>query len=277
AAPDPKDPDLVFGSQRTGVSLYNRKTGQTASVGPPADMRSGAPPPTAGVAGGPGAPNLYGRNVRTMPIVWSPVDPTVLFYAGNAVFKTIDQGHTWKRISPDLTRPTWQVPANVGKYASGVTPGPAGSITALAASPRDVNVIWTGSDDGAIQVTMDGGIKWTDVTPPAIKAWTRIFNMDAGHFDTLTAYAAANTMRLDDMNPHLWRTHDGGKTWTEINNGIAKGAVTNSIREDPRTKGLLYAATDTQVWVSFDDGDSWASLRLDTPGSSVRALPTIED
>ena len=101
--------------------------------------------------------------------------------------------------------------------------------------------------------------------------------MDAGHFDTLTAYAAANTLRVDDMNPHFWRTHDGGKTWTEINNGIAPGAVANSIREDPRKKGLLYAATDTQVWVSFDDGDHWSSLRLNMPAMSVRDIQVKDD
>src|SRR5262245_36466803 len=202
AAPDPKNPDLVFGSQRTGVSLYNRKTGQTAGVGPPPDVR------------GP-----FGRNVRTMPLIWSPVDPTVLFYAQNAVFKTIDQGHSWTRISGDLSRQTWAVPASVGKYADGVKPSPTGSIPALAPSPADVKVLWAGTDDGNIQVTIDGGLKWTDVTPPQIKPWTRIFNMDAGHFDTLTAYAAANTLRIDDFNPHFWRTHDGGKTWTEINSG----------------------------------------------------------
>ena len=260
AAPDPKNPDLVFGSQRTGVSLYNRKTGQTAAVGPPPEVRG-----------------AFGRNVRTMPIVWSPIDSTVLFYAQNAVFKTIDQGHSWTRISPDLTRQTWAVPASVGKYASGVNPSPTGSITALAPSSRDVKVLWAGTDDGSIQVTIDGGLKWTDVTPPQIKPWTRIFNMDAGHFDTLTAYAAANTMRIDDMNPHLWRTHDGGKTWTEINNGIAPGAVANSIREDPRKKGVLYAGTDTQVWVSFDDGDHWSSLRLNMPAISVRDVQVKDD
>ncbi len=192
-----------------------------------------------------------------MPIIWSPVDPDLLFYVSNAVWKTTDRGHSWTRISPDLARQTWAVPANAGKYASDVSRSPQGTITALSPSPRDVNVIWAGTDDGNIQVTMDGGEKWTNVTPPSIKPWTRIFNIDAGHFDTQTAYAAANTMRLDDMNPHFWRTHDGGKTWTEIDNGIAPGAVANSIREDPREKGLLYAATDTQVWVSFDDGDHW--------------------
>jgi hypothetical protein len=140
-----------------------------------------------------------------------------------------------------------------------------------------VNVLWSGSDDGYIQVTMNGGRTWTNVTPPAIKPWTRIFNLEAGHFDTLTAYAAANTLRIDDFNPHFWRTHDGGKTWTEINTGIAPGAVANSIREDPRQPGLLYAATDTQIWVSFDDGDHWSSLRLNMPAISVRDIRVKDD
>ena len=215
----------------------------------------------------------FNRNVRTMPIDWSPVDPNVLFYASNAVWKTVDRAHSWTRISGDLTRQTWDVPANAGKYAR-----QRERRRRRAASPRcrrrrsDVKVLWAGTDDGHIQVTMDGGAKWTNVTPPQIKPWTRIFNIDAGHFDNLTAYAAANTMRLDDLNPHFWRTHDGGKTWTEINTGIAPGAVANSIREDPRKKGLLYAATDMQVWVSFDDGDHWQSLRGDMPAISVRDI-----
>ena len=261
AAPDPKNPDMVFGSERTNVSLYNRKTAQTSTVGPDASART---------------PD-FNRNVRTMPIVWSPVNADVLFYASNAVWKTVDRGHSWSRISPDLARATWAVPASAGKYASGVVPAPQGSITALAASPKRVNVLWAGTDDGNIQVTMNGGATWHDVTPTGITPWTRIFNMEAGHFDTLTAYAAANTLRVDDLNPHFWRTHDGGKSWREINTGIAPGAVANSIREDPRTPGLLYAATDLQVWVSFDDGDHWQSLKLDMPAISVRDIQVKDD
>jgi photosystem II stability/assembly factor-like uncharacterized protein len=219
----------------------------------------------------------YNRNVRTMPINWSPLDPNTLYYVSNAVWKTTNGGKSWTRISPDLARQTWDVPANAGKYASTVKPAPLGTITALSPSSKSLNVIWAGTDDGNIQVTMDGGAKWTNVTPPAIKPWTRIFNIEAGHFDTNTAYAAANTMRVDDMNPHLWRTHDGGRTWKEINTGIAPGAVTNSIREDPRVKGLLYSSTDTQVWVSFDDGDHWESLRINMPAISVRDLQLKDD
>ena len=264
AAPDPKNPDLVYGSARTNVSLYDRRTGQTRSVGPNL---------SAADASG----KTFNRNVRTMPLEWSPVDPNLLFYAQNAVFKTLDGGRNWTRISGDLTRQTWAVPESAGKYASGVTPAPTGTITALSPSPKDVNVLWAGTDDGNIQVTMDGGAKWSNVTPPQIKPWTRIFNIEAGHFDRLTAYAAANTMRIDDFNPHFWRTHDGGKTWTEIDNGIAPGAPANSIREDPRQKGLLYAATETQVWVSFDEGNAWQSLRLNMPAISVRDLQVKDD
>ena len=158
-----------------------------------------------------------------------------------------------------------------------MTAHPQGAITAMSLSPRKVGIIWAGTDDGNIQVTMDGGAKWSNVTPPQIKPWTRIFNIEAGHFDDRTAYAAANTLRINDMNPHLWRTHDGGKSWTEIDEGIAPGAVANSIREDPRKQGLLYASTDTQVWVSYDDGDHWQSLKLDMPAISVRDLLVKDD
>jgi photosystem II stability/assembly factor-like uncharacterized protein len=261
AAPDPRDPDVVYGSARTNVSRYDRRTAQTTSVGPGADQRG----------------ELYGRNVRTMPLIWSPVNPDVLYYTSTAVWRTADRAHTWTRISPDLARQTWDLPSSAGKYASTVTPGPRGTITALSPSPRSAAVLWAGTDDGNIQVTTDGGATWTNVTPPQIKPWTRIFNVEAGHFDVRTAYAAANTMRIDDMNPHFWRTHDGGRTWTEIDGGIAPGAVANSIREDPRTRGLLYAATDTQVWVSFDDGEHWQSLRLNMPAISVRDIVVKDD
>jgi photosystem II stability/assembly factor-like uncharacterized protein len=261
AAPDPKDPDMVYGSARTNVSLFNRRNHQTTSVGPSAEQRAGA----------------FGRNVRTMPLVWSPADNTTLFYAGSAVFKSTDRAHSWTRISGDLARQTWAVPTNAGKYASEVTPGPAGSITALAPSPKNVNVLWAGTDDGVIQVTMNGGTSWTNVTPPSVKPWARVFNIDAGRFDQNTAYAAVNTMRLDDMTPHFFRTHDGGKTWTEINTGMVNAGVANSIREDPRKKGLLYAASELQTWISYDDGDHWESLKFDMPAISVRDIQVKDD
>jgi photosystem II stability/assembly factor-like uncharacterized protein len=261
AAPDPRDPDKVYGSARTDVTLYDRKTGQTAKIGP--DL---------GPSDGP-----FHRNVRTMPLLWSPVDDDLLFYASNVVWKTRDRGYSWTRISEDLTRQQWSVPKNAARYAEEVKVQPLGAITALSASPRSAEVLWAGTDDGLIHVTFNGGKSWRNVTPPSIKPWTRIFNLESGHFSDKTAYAAANTMRIDDMNPHFWRTHDGGKTWQEINRGIAKGAVANSIREDPRVKGLLYAATETQVWVSFDDGEHWQSLRQNMPAVSVRDIKVKDD
>ena len=261
AAPDPRDPDVVFGSARTNVSRYDRRTGQTSQVGPDAAARGDA----------------FGRNVRTMPLVWSPARPDMLFYASNAVWRSVDRGQTWARISPDLARQTWPVPASAGRYAAGVTPSPRGAITALAPSARTPLVLWAGTDDGNIQVTTNGGATWTNVTPPEVQPWTRIFNLEAGHFDARTAYAAANTMRIDDGRPHFWRTHDGGATWTEIGAGLPAGAVANAIREDPRQPGLLYAATETQVWVSFDDGGQWQSLRLNMPAISVRDIAIKDD
>src|SRR6266480_1553938 len=256
AAPDPKDPDVVFGSARTNVSRYDRRTGQTTPVGPDVAQRG----------------DSFGRNVRTMPLIWSPVNPSVLYYTSNVVWKSIDHAHTWTRISPDLARQTWAIPASAGRYAKGVPPTPRGAITALSPSPRSAAVLWAGTDDGNIQVTINGGATWRNATPAAVKPWTRIFNIEAGHFDTRTAYAAANTLRIDDAHPHFWRTHDGGRTWTEIDNGIAPNAVANSIREDPRVRGLLYAATDAQVWVSVNDGEQWQSLRLNMPAVSVRDI-----
>ena len=264
AAPDPLNPDIVYGSQRNGVSRYDRKTGQTTQVGPD----------TSGKLPSGGAMN---RNVRTMPLLFSPIDNTTMYYASNVVWKSLDHGHSWTRMSPDLTRQTWEVPATAGKYASTVKPAPAGSITALSASPKVPGTLWAGTDDGQIQMTKDGGVTWSNVTPASMKAWTRIYNIEAGHFDPLVAYAAANTLRIDDITPHFLRTKDGGKTWTEINAGITPDAVSNTIREDPRQPGLLYAGTDTQVWVSFDDGDHWQSLRHNMPAISVRDLQVKDD
>lgn len=264
AAPDPKNPDLVYGSARSGVSLWNRKTHQTTQVGP--DMSQKGPKGEA-----------LNRNVRTMPIVWSPANKNILFYASNAVWKTPDGGKNWSRISGDLTRQTWEVPASAGKYASTVQVRPQGTLTALGPSSKDEKVLWAGSDDGMIHVTMDGGVTWKDVTPPAIKPWTRIFNIEAGQHDRLTAYAAANTMRIDDMKPHFYRTHDGGKTWSEISTGMLTNYPANTIREDPKVKGLLYAGTDGQVWVSYNDGDNWESLRNNMPAISVRDLEVKDD
>ena len=273
AAPDPLDPDIVYGGK---VSRYDRRTGQVSQVGPVEGERGGG----RGRGGAPARPAY--RTVRTQPVVFSTVDPHAMFYANNVLWKTVDGGINWKQISPDLTRETWDVPKNVGSYAASVRSHERGSIPAqviytIGPSYQDIKRIWIGTDDGVIATTADGGLHWTTVTPPQLSAFMKVFTIDPGRFDALTAYAAVNTLRLDDMNPHIYRTHDGGKTWKEIIAGIPGGAPVSVVREDPKRKGLLYAGSETQVYVSFDDGDHWQSLRLNMAPSSVRDLVIKDD
>jgi photosystem II stability/assembly factor-like uncharacterized protein len=257
AAPDPLDPDIVYGGK---VTRYNRRTGQIQNVEPSA-LRT------------------Y-RLLRTEPLMFSPVDPHKLYFATNTLWLTENGGKDWKEVSPDLSREAgYDIPESMAHYKDFPTLRPIrrGVIYALGLSPLNGNRLWAGTDDGFIWTTTDAGAHWNNVTPPAMKPFWKVFNMDAGHFDAQTAYAAINTMRLDDWRPHLFRTHDGGKTWTEIDNGLPPNGATSTIREDPKAKGLLYAGTETQVYVSFDDGDHWQSLRLNAPASSVRDLAVKDD
>jgi photosystem II stability/assembly factor-like uncharacterized protein len=265
AAPNPLDPDVVFGGK---VSRYDRRTGQVSPVGP-------------GPAKGPNGAPLPARTVRTQPVVFSVADPHAMFYGTNVLWKTIDGGVHWTQISPDLTREKHEIPASVGKYATTaqgqVDTNTARVIYTIGPSYKDVNRIWVGTDDGAIQTTADGGLHWTNVTPDGLGSYWKVFMIDPGRFDPLTAYAAVNTLRIDDMRPHIYRTHDAGKTWTEIVNGLPNGAAVSTVREDPKKKGLLFAGSETQVYVSFDDGDHWQSLRLNMAASSVRDLIIKDD
>jgi photosystem II stability/assembly factor-like uncharacterized protein len=274
AAPDPLDPDIVYGSKV--VTRYDRRTGQVSDVGPLEGRGRG------GAGADPEAP-VVNRQVRTQPLVFSMVDKKSLFYGTNVLWKTMDGGITWKQISPDLTRKTHEIPKSVGKYseqvksASQADDNGARVIYTIGPSYTDVNRIWIGTDDGVIATTANGGLHWTDVTPKQIGSYWKVFMIEPGRFDPLTAYAAVNTLRIDDQNPHLFRTHDGGKTWTEIINGIPGGAALSAIREDVKKKGLLFAGTETGVYVSFDDGDHWESLRLNMAASSVRDLQVKDD
>ena len=193
--------------------------------------------------------------------------------------RTSDRGETWEQISPDLTRKTFELPASIGKYRDqpAAQPKQRGVIYTVAPSPLDVNRIWAGTDDGMIHLTTDGGKTWKDITPPQISAWQKISLIDPSHFDANTAYAAVNTLRLDDLRPHIYRTNDGGKSWKEIVRGIPENENVNVVREDPRRRGLLFAGTERAVYVSFDDGENWGSLRLNMPATSVRDLILKDD
>ncbi|MBU21983.1 MAG: glycoside hydrolase [Acidobacteria bacterium] len=257
-APDPLDPDIVYGGR---VTRWDRRTWQRQDI-TPRPLRSGG----------------Y-RVVRTMPILFSPVDPRTLYFASNTLWKTRNGGQSWDRISPDLSRETWEVPGVVGKYRGtpAAEPSRLGVIYTIAPSYVDADTIWVGTDDGLIHRTEDGGATWTDVTPAQIGAWAKVSIMDASHTDVDTAYAAINTLRLDDLRPHIYRTRDGGRTWTHIANGIPDGGPVNVVREDPRRPGLLYAGTERTVYVSFDDGENWQSLRLNLPATSIRDLIIKDD
>ena len=257
-APDPLNPDIIYGGKLT---RYDRRTGQVQNIAPEA-VRTGK----------------Y-RFLRTAPVIFSPVDKKSLFYAGNVIFKTTTGGQSWQIISPDLSREKWDVPANVGVYTTKdmETMPRRGVVYTVAPSYKDINTIWAGTDDGLIHVTKDGGKTWTNVTPPELKSWAKVSLIDAGRFDANTAYAAINTFRLDDLRPHIFRTHDGGKTWKEIVNGIPNGGIVNSVREDSQRKGLLYCGTEQAVYFSTDDGENWQPLRLNMPATSIRDVVVHND
>jgi photosystem II stability/assembly factor-like uncharacterized protein len=250
---DPLDPDIIIGGKLT---RFDRRTGQAQNILP-------VPVQTEDF-----------RMLRTEPVVFSLLDPHLLFFAGNTLWLTRDRGDHWEKISPDLSRPNYELPASIGKYKEDATKQAhrRGVIYTVAPSPLDANRIWCGTDDGLIHLTTDGGKTWTNMTPAGFSPWQKISLIEAGHFDLNTAYAAVNTMRIDDLRPHIFATHDSGKTWTEIANGIAAGQIVNAVREDPERKGLLFAGTEKGIYVSFDDGANWESLRMNLPATSVRDL-----
>jgi photosystem II stability/assembly factor-like uncharacterized protein len=252
-AVDPLDSNLVYGARLTRT---NQALGEVADV-TPEPVRRGE----------------Y-RYDRTLPVVFSPVDPKALYFAANVLFKSTDAGNSWKVISPDLARTSYDTPPNLGAFAA-YDPEKGkhrGVIYAVAPSFKDANTIWAGTDDGLIYITQDGGKSWQNVTPPELKPWSKVSIIEASHFDAGTAYAAINSFRLDDLRAHIYRTRDFGKSWTEITNGIPAGGASNVVREDPERKGLLFAGTEGSVFVSFDDGDDWQPLQLNLPHTSMRDL-----
>ncbi len=254
AAPDPLDNNIVYGAGRLEVSKFHWDTGQIETVSPVvlADPKY--------------------RAVRTQPILFSPVDPHVLYATANVIFQTTDGGHSWKEISPDLARPAGNIPANIGHLSPKDAETAAkqrGVVYALAPSPKSLATLWAGTDDGLVWLTVDGGAHWNNVTPPALTPWSKVTQIDAGHFDAATAYVSVSRLRVDDLTPFIYRTHDAGKTWQLVTAGLDQAPV-NAVREDPVRPGLLFAATERGLWVSFNDGDRWQPLQLNLPHTSMR-------
>jgi photosystem II stability/assembly factor-like uncharacterized protein len=253
-APDPLDTDIIYGAGRNVVSKFHWSTGQVQDV-TPIPLRDAS-----------------NRADRTEPVLFAPQDPHTLYYAANKVYKTRDGGMTWETISPDLTREKPGIPASVGAMHGPGMEAQRGVIYSLAASPRDANLLWAGTDDGLVWKTTDGGKHWSDITPDGLSAWSKVTQIDASHHDETTAYVSVSRMRLDDLHPYIFRTHDGGKTWKSISEGLPSDAPVNAVREDTQRKGMLFAATEKSVWMSWDDGDHWASLQINLPHTSMRDL-----
>ncbi|MFZ0278026.1 MAG: glycoside hydrolase [Candidatus Sulfotelmatobacter sp.] len=253
-APDPLDTDIIYGGGRSEVSKFHWSTGQVQNV-TPIPLRS----------------SKY-RTDRTEPTMFSPIDPHTLYFASNVLFKTTDGGNTWQTISSDLTRENPGIPASVGNLIPKGADKQRGAIYALAPSFKNINTLWAGTDDGLIWQTRDGGKKWNDITPKELTPWSKVTQISASHFDDDCAYASVSRFRINDEQPYIYRTHDGGKSWKLITTGLPEIGPVDTVREDPVRKGLLFAGTENAVWVSFDDGDHWQSLQLNLPHTSMRDL-----
>jgi len=252
-APDPENPEVIYGGFVTRQDLDNEQIQLM--------------PPTLA------HPGNY-RRTWTLPLVFSPLDPKVLYFGSQALFRTVDGGNSWRVISPDLTRedpgapPNLDAPtiANAGKEKR------RGVIYTLAPSYVRKGEVWAGTDDGLIQLTQDEGKTWSNVTPSEITAWSKVTHIEASHSAAGTAYAAVDRHRLDDLHAYIYRTRNFGKNWELVSNGIPEGYFLNCVREDPARKGLLYAGTEKGVFVSFDDGDHWQPLQMNLPTTSIRDL-----
>ena len=257
-APDPKDLDVFFSGTNNGRYLdrFNRRLGTSREVNPYPWFYSGEP-----------AADMVERWQWTFPIIFSPVDPNILYASSNRLWRTTDGGTNWEALSPDLTRADPMTLGHSGGPITGDMNGPEVYATIFAVGPgkRDTDIIWTGSDDGLVHVTRDGGANWTNVTPPDMPDFGRVSLIDASSFDDARAYMSARLALLDDFRPHIWKTDDFGETWTRITDGIRDDAYVNSVREDPNREGLLYAGTNHGVYVSFDDGESWQELNPGLP------------
>ncbi|PYP52663.1 MAG: hypothetical protein DMD39_06535 [Gemmatimonadetes bacterium] len=214
------------------------------------------------------------RGDWTQPLVFSRADPHSLYYANQFVFKTTDGAKTWSQIGPDLTRPEIFVPPTLDVAAAAAVDrnGKRGVIYTIAPSPLRAPMVWIGTDDGLIQLTLDDGKSWQNVTPGAITPWSRVTMIEASHFDANSAYASVDRHQLQDFEPYIYRTRDMGKTWQKITRGLPAGVYVHVIKEDPLRRGLLVAGTERGLHISFDDGDNWQPLQLNMPVTSMRDL-----
>lgn len=268
-AADPRNPNIFYSGSYGGLlTRYDRGTGQMRQINvwPENPM-------------GHSSKDMKERFQWTFPIVFSPLDPRVLYVGSQHLWRTTNEGQSWERISGDLTRAD---PKTMGPSGGPITLDQTGvetyaTIFTIAPAPQDLNTIWTGSDDGIVSVTRDGGKTWQRVMPPDLPGLARISLIEASPSRLGTAYVAANRYQQDDWAPYLYRTDDYGRTWKKIIDGIGPRDFMRSIREDPKRQGLLFAGTEHAIYISFDDGARWQSLRLDLPVTSVQDIMVKDD
>jgi photosystem II stability/assembly factor-like uncharacterized protein len=263
-APDPRDANIIYAGDGGGlVTRYDHAKETVQDISPiPLDTS------------GQGAATQKVRFQWTEPIIISPNDPNTIYTAGDRVYKTTDQGRSWKEISPDLTRndKSKQQPSGGPITLDITTVEYYDTVFTLAESPKQKDLLWVGTDDGLMKLSRDGGGHWDDITPKAIPEWSTVDLVEASPFDAGAAYIAVDRHKLDDIKPYAYKTHDFGKTWTAITAGLPDGAVVHAVREDTVRKGLLFAGTEKGVFVSFDDGGNWQKLQLNLPITPIHDL-----
>ncbi|MAT54344.1 MAG: glycosyl hydrolase [Saprospirales bacterium] len=266
---DPEDNDIVYGGCYDGLlERRNHKTGFSRSVNVWPDNPMGH-----------GAEGMKYRFQWNYPIFFSPHDPNKLYTASNHLHVSYDEGNSWEVISPDLTR---NDPTKLGPSGGPITKDNTSveyycTIFAAAESPRVKDLLWVGSDDGLVHVSRDGGKSWQNVTPPDLPEWTMINSIEPSPYEDGGCYFAATSYKLGDYRPYLYKTSDYGKTWTKIVNGIPDDHFTRVVRADPKRKGLLYAGTESGMYISFDDGASWNSFQLNLPIVPITDLTIKND
>jgi photosystem II stability/assembly factor-like uncharacterized protein len=260
--PVPFDNRLILAGGYDGaLTLFDTSSHQIRDIAPWSNANSGHP-----------ASDQKYRFTWTSPVVFSPTDPHLLYMGSQYLMESRDLGHSWKVVSPDLTR---NDPAKQTSSGGPLTQDNASVeyydvIFSIAPSPVASGLIWVGTDDGLVQLSADAGAHWTNVTPPGLKTWAKVSLIEPSHFDADTAYIAVDAHKLDDTTPYIYRTRDRGRTWTLITEGLRSPSFVYAVREDPKRKGLLLAGTETGIFGSFDDGDHWQSLQLNLPPTSVR-------
>ena len=268
-APHPKDHNIVYAGSYGGyLSRYDHhiRKRRNITVWPENPM-------------GWGVADIKYRFQWTFPIVISPHDDNVIYVGGNVLFKSTNQGQSWEVISPDLTT---NDKSKQGPSGGPITHDNTGveyycTIFALVESPHEPGTLWVGSDDGLVHITRDGGATWNNVTPPDLPQWGMVSMIEVSPHDPATGYLAVNAYKLDDFKPYIFKTTDYGKTWSQIAKGIPADAFVRVVREDPKRPGLLYAGTETGVFVSFDDGQHWQSLQLKLPVVPITDLVVKEN